>query len=70
MSKLRLAITHVTVEEQENELSLAQHKEFCALLASGSIAAARANLATRLDAAEQALCGSLSAIEPAQLAQA
>jgi len=55
MSKLRLTITHVTAHEEDNDQALAEHQEFCALLTSGAISDARANLAARLDHAEQAL---------------
>jgi DNA-binding GntR family transcriptional regulator len=52
MEKLRLVIT---ATEHRFDTGLAVHKEFAQLLASGSIAQARANLAARLDEAEQAV---------------
>lgn len=52
MTKLRLAIHHVTVSEQDNELSLKVHEEFVNLLTSGQFDQARLNLAERLRDAE------------------
>jgi DNA-binding GntR family transcriptional regulator len=52
MAKLRLVVTQSTEIERFEE-DLAGHNEFVRLLVSGSIAQARANLAARLDKAEQ-----------------
>lgn len=59
MSKLRLAITHwhVDTRQQSNEEDLATHKEFAALITSGAIDEARANLSARLDKAERDVLG-------------
>lgn len=53
MAKLRLVITQVNTQKPEYEEDLKRHQEFAALLTSGAIAEARANLAGRLDAAEK-----------------
>jgi len=60
MVKLRLAIiqTHTESYDYEDyEKGLAEHRKFCRLLLSGAIDEARENLATRLAAAEEAVCG-------------
>ena len=70
MAKLRLAIIQETASEQDNEehlasgagrRALAVHKEFVRLLVSGKITQARANLAARLDQAEEDVASSASA---------
>lgn len=55
LAKLRLAVTQVTAEEQDNEKTLARHREFCELLTAGEIDRARANLEQRLLEAEQSI---------------
>ena len=55
MAKLRLAITKVTTQEQDNEVVLARHREFCDLLTTGRLREAQANLEQRLIDAEQSI---------------
>jgi DNA-binding GntR family transcriptional regulator len=55
MSKLRLAITQVTTDEQDNDEVLARHQQFRDYVLSGQIDEARANLVARLDEAEKAV---------------
>lgn len=55
LAKLRLAITQVTVEEQDNALVFERHQEFWQLLSTGRIQDARANLEQRLLEAEQSI---------------
>src|SRR5882757_128164 len=70
MAKLRLAIIQETASEHDNEEALAAgagrraltvHKEFARLLLSGKITQARANLAARLDQAEEDVASSAAA---------
>lgn len=60
MAKLRLVITQVTTAEQDNEEVLARHQEFCGFLVAGQVEKARANLAMRLDEAEETVLGKAS----------
>lgn len=55
LAKLRLAITQVTAEEQDNTLVLERHQDFWRLLDTGRIKDARANLEQRLLEAEQSI---------------
>lgn len=55
LAKLRLAITQVTVEEQDNKMVFERHQEFWRLLSGGRVAEARTNLEQRLLEAEQSI---------------
>jgi DNA-binding GntR family transcriptional regulator len=63
MSKLRLAITQVTAEEQDDRESLDRHRKFYDLLSAGEIDRARDNLAARLDEAERAVLAKATATD-------
>ncbi len=53
MTRLRLVIARQEADERITAHGLAQHEEFCRLVLSGEVDQAKANLAERLDAAEQ-----------------
>lgn len=55
LAKLRLAISQVTAEEQDNTVVYARHQDFWSMLSSGRIDEARGNLEQRLLEAEQSI---------------
>ncbi len=52
MSKLRIAIAHVTVDKQDNLDSLRIHEEFTEQILAGRLEEARQNLTQRLNESE------------------
>lgn len=55
MTRLRLVITQREADERITAQRLTQHEEFCQLVLDGQVDQAKANLAERLNAAEQNL---------------
>lgn len=55
MTRLRLVITQREADERITAQRLTQHEEFCRLVLDGQVDQAKANLAERLNAAEQNL---------------
>ncbi len=52
MSRLRIAISHVTLDKQDNLESLRVHEEFTNQITTGRLDEAEQNLALRLDESE------------------
>lgn len=57
MSKLRIAIAHITSDEQDNLESLTIHEKFTQQILTGDLDAARKNLAHRLEESEHVVLG-------------